>query len=203
MFLASGRLPLDKSTIHLFAGVKETRYESGLFDQCLSSGNSQKNIKGRYCSVFIRARPVNSFLESRSKNHRKLFTEKLVSNVSRAAVSMEIPNPESFFDPMKKADIIVGLCLPSSCSAQDVRHSVANQIGRNYFTLSLSMGKSDVGNQSKPYSFVTATHEMFCHDGLRIQDPPSPDGISTAFKYLLTIISSRYLPTKCLLVVVV
>ncbi len=151
MFQASGRLPFDRATNYAFAGAKETRYESGLFDECISSGNPIQNIKGQYCSVFINAEPLGAEFVN-----KPVFDGKVLDN-PRAAVAMRPRNTLILYDSNPVADIIVGLCLPSSCSAQDVRNSVANKIGRTIFQL-----PNHGGNQSSLFSYVTYLMKIIC-----------------------------------------
>ena len=155
-------MPFDGATNYIFAGAKETRYEQGLFDECISSGDPTKNIKGQYCSVFINAEPLDD-------------TNSVL--IPRAAEAIRPRNTLFLYSFKPVADVIVGLCLPSSCSAQDVRNSVANKIGRTMFQLP---NNQHDGN----HSFVTTTHDRFCHTELKIQEQSSLDGLSIAFMYL-------------------
>ncbi len=164
MFQASGGFPFNGMTNYAFTGAKETRYDPGLFDECISSVNPENNIKGQYCSVFIRAKPLDYSSDS------KFVTP-------RVDVAMRPQNHLFLFSHKPVADVIVGLCLPSSCSAQDVQNSVANKIGRTTFKLA----DKQKNQSSALFSLVTATHDRFCQTESKVKEQSPLDGLSIAF----------------------
>ena len=73
-------------------------------------------------------------------------------------------------------DVIIGLCLPSSCSANDIQVANAHAIGR--FTFQLAKKPDDTLGL---YSLATTTHERYCHTENKIKEQSSFDGLSISF----------------------
>ena len=171
MIQSSGKLPYDGSIAKLLVtSAKETRYEAGLFDQCISSGSPIGEIKGKYCSVYISPQPLHPDLNEEDFTFDEKSPSGALLKVPRTAEAARKPNPFALTNP---ADLIIGLCLPSSCSAQDVRNAVAQRIGRTTFQFSnkqQGVDGSEVGNNTTLYSFITITHDRLCHTELNIRE---------------------------------
>ena len=100
MFASTGKLP-DIQNIVASHITGQTYFDFGLFDQCIEIDQS------RYCSVFFNVRSTSH------DNDIKL------KNVKRPAYS---------HDPVRHNDGVVGFCIPSACSAEDLRSAVAQQM---------------------------------------------------------------------------
>ena len=73
-------------------------------------------------------------------------------------------------------DMIIGFCLPSSCSAHDLQVAIAQDIGR--FTFQLAKKPDDTLGL---YSLATTTHERYCHTENKIKEQSSFDVLSISF----------------------
>ena len=73
-------------------------------------------------------------------------------------------------------DMIIGFCLPSSCSAHDLQVAIAHAIGR--FTFELAKKPGDTLGL---YSLATTTHERYCHTENKVQEQSSFDWLSISF----------------------
>lgn len=182
MFQASGTLPRHGSKDYILISDKEIRYELGLFDQCISSGSQTEEIKGQYCSIFIKAQPLQKPYSLEDFNINGKSETGLELKTPRMSVAKRQKN---YHTPVNQADVVVGLCLPSSCSAQDVRNAVAQMIGRNTFHLVRKTHESDdANNQKLLYSLLSSTHDDFCYTKSKILEAGSHDGLSIAFMYI-------------------
>ena len=115
----------------------------GLFDQCLSIRVNTSGVgpfRGRYCSVYFK-------------------TEALDESSVSASWRVEPKQSDGYFGLVNPISQGVGLCVPSVCSAADVRHAVAQLVG--IFPL-----PGPRGNRS---SIVTITDERYCYSE---DDPP-------------------------------
>ncbi len=161
MYHASGRLSLDESTNFMIAGLGNNVHQSpGLFDQCIASSSPSGRIRGQYCSVFLSIQPI---LE---QNDRSLSIEPKVTIAGR---------PMHVLAPTFAADSIIGFCLPSSCSAEDLRTAVANKIGRTTFWTKNKNGTVTL------QSILTINHDRFCHSEIKIQEKQELDALCIAF----------------------
>lgn len=147
---SSGKLP---EVIQLLTRSQSgnNRFEYGLFDQCISSQSDTGQFTGQYCTVFLELEEVGEVElgEARSK---------------------EIEIPKSIFNHLSTKEGIVGLCLPSSCSALDVRKAVAQRVGKLKFPLSgnsLSLLSSSLIKNQKSgdviVSVTTISDESYCY----------------------------------------
>ena len=123
MFESSGSL--TRKLIQTANG--NVHHEAGLFDECLLSIDDDVNsFQGQYCTVFFDLKP----LEQQSVN---------------------LNNDEA--EPMEEmgnfAKSSVGFCIPSTCTARDLRSAVAQRVG---------------------VSLVSITNEDYCYtqDKIRI-----------------------------------
>ena len=104
VYEASGRLV--EELIHTGSG--NVHHESGLFDECLSVVTDGVDFDGQYCSVF--------------------FDLKLVSSVE-SDVDEESNEGEPYTHMSNFRMPSIGFCLPSTCSARDLRSAVAQLVG--------------------------------------------------------------------------
>ena len=166
MIQALGKIPSDGFMAKLLLfGTKEMQQEPGLFDQCLSLKSTIGKIKGKYCSVFISEQPLQPSLEIVDFKSNGLFSS---ANLKKSQMGLAA-RPQSIFS-VNLADIVIGLCVPSSCSAQDVRNAVSQRIGRSAFQFPSKQRESNGGNKTLFYSYVTKTHDRFCQTKLDISE---------------------------------
>lgn len=146
---SSGQLP---------AGIvgDDSFHAEGLFDECLAVRSEPDRFRGKYCTVFFKLESVEQsetiFQDSAIEDHgrsetilfvlRRLFgmsvdsTTKIKPKISQSDTYSSIKNYPSF-----------SFCLPSSCSASDLGHSIAQMVG-SYV----------IGNQS----VVTVADDNLC-----------------------------------------
>ena len=103
VFEASGRLV--EELIHTGSG--NVHHESGLFDECLSVVTDGVDFGGQYCTVF--------------------FDLKLISPVE-SNVDGESHEGEPYTHMSNFRMPSVGFCLPSTCTARDLRSAVAQLV---------------------------------------------------------------------------
>ena len=152
MFQASGRLTFDGSTNFMITSFGfNVQYDPGLFDQCIAASSPSGKIRGQYCSVFLSSQQHNGS----SLNEPKV---KLADRQIHPLV------------PVNVADLVIGFCLPSSCSAKDLQIAIAHTIGRTTFQKKKSF-----------YSIVTSSHDRFCHTEIKIQNQSVMDSTCIAF----------------------
>ncbi|XP_057365085.1 nose resistant to fluoxetine protein 6-like [Daphnia carinata] len=144
-------------------------HADGLFDECLAVRGP--NFTGQYCTAYFKAAPVtesdiiyqdmstnlddNEDVEQRSANLVTLL--QLLGILSSSAGRVEPKIAQA--DVLAYAFPSISFCLPSSCSADDLGHAVAELVG-SYI----------ISN----YSLVTVTDEVYCFTDH--EDPPSFDG---------------------------
>lgn len=105
VYESSGRLV--EELIHTGSG--NVHHESGLFDECLSVRSDDIVFRGQYCSVFFDLKPISSNVNDMDTNSNEGEPYTYMSNFRMPSVSY---------------------CLPSTCSARDLRSAVAQLVGR-------------------------------------------------------------------------
>ena len=103
VFEASGRLV--EELIHTGSG--NVHHESGLFDECLSVVTDGVDFGGQYCTVFFDLK----------------FISPVESNVDGESHEGE---PYTHMSNFRMPS--VGFCLPSTCTARDLRSAVAQLV---------------------------------------------------------------------------
>lgn len=178
VFHASGILSIRESKNHLFYEDNEIRYNLGLYDQCISSRSQTDQIEGQYCSVFLKAEPLQQPYNFASFDISKKSETGLDLKNPRVSVAKRYKNvyPHRYL-----ADLVVGLCLPSSCRAEDVRNAVAQTIGKNTFYFVKKGDRPEANHQKLIYSFLTSTEDRLCHTESKILDKSSHDDLSIVF----------------------
>ena len=159
MFRASGKLPFDESIRFMISNeYSDVQHAPGLFDECVSSSTSSPdgNIQGQYCSVSISAHPLDrkSLLSMKSDDELSIYKGLLLKE-PRVSVA---PKKNHLYDVVEAPQVVIGTCLPASCSYKDLRTAVAYSIGRTIFHLPQ---KND-GNMDTLYSMVTSANELNC-----------------------------------------
>ena len=114
-------------------------HESGLFDECLSVESDRVPFQGQYCTVFFELKPVKE--EETNVNH--------LENISNTSTDEPVENLYTYQKPS------VGFCLPSTCSASDLRSAVAQHVG--YRTI-----------KETNFSIVTVANENYCYTQKKI-----------------------------------
>ena len=71
----------------------------------------------------------------------------------------------------------VDLCVPSSCSAEDVRRSVAEFVGRE----TIYSDRDAMLNKVRYYSIVTYTGDEWCYTREKVDAPPIFDAVDFSF----------------------
>lgn len=179
VFQASGKLPFDESIRFMIGNEhSDVQHAPGLFDQCVSASTSSPdgNIEGQYCSVSISAHPLDrqSLISIKSDDELSIYKNVLLQE-PRVSVA---PKKNHLYDVVEEPQVVIGTCLPASCSYKDLRTAVAYSIGRTIFHLPQKNGR----NMDTLYSMVTSANEQNC-----IKNSPSEsdsDGLpEIAFKY--------------------
>jgi hypothetical protein len=119
-------------------GSDNMHHESGLFDECLSVESDRVPFQGQYCTVFFKLKPVKE--EETNVNQE---------NISNTSTDEPVENLYTYQKPS------VGFCLPSTCSAGDLRSAVAQHVG--YRTI-----------KETNFSIVTVANENYCHTQKKI-----------------------------------
>ncbi|XP_057379360.1 nose resistant to fluoxetine protein 6-like [Daphnia carinata] len=127
MYESSGRL--IENLIYIEEN-SDVHHETGLFDGCVSVQSDGIPFQGQYCTVFFGLKQVDSGGISNSVENWK--------------EEEPIEKSSNFLKPS------VGFCLPSTCSARDLRSAVAQQVGYR-----VSNGKN--------FSIVATSSEDYCY----------------------------------------
>ena len=153
----------------------------GLFDECIEAKASWTNteFRGQYCTVFFGSEKVlPEELEETDP-----ATENQRSNwVSILQFFQWLYNGPSLKEPKARdTDYYsrylpsMDYCIPSSCSAEDFRSSIAQLIG------SRTIDNRTYDGVNYYYSSVTLTDERYCYTQEKIEAPPNFDGPDIAF----------------------
>jgi len=129
----------------------QSYFEMGLFDQCLAvrAVTDTTEFRGKYCSVYFQVKPIGLLQATASLTADEIRVE-------------DVPRPASTYDPIRLHNAgLFGFCIPSSCSAQDLRSALANQLGTN--------GSTSI------HSILISTDDNHCHTDTkeRSMDAPS------------------------------
>lgn len=153
-------------------------HAEGLFDECLAIKVPDGNrFRGQYCSVFFRPEPVDP-----SEITREDLDNSTITSTHSGSTSPLLVILRSIFGPLvseervqpKTADAdamtyvmpSLSLCLPSSCSALDVRQAISHLIG-SYV----------IANKS----IVTIADEHYCFSDNNGDQPNTLDGPTLFF----------------------
>lgn len=109
MYESSGRLVEHLLYID---GSENVHFESGLFDDCVSVRSDAIAFQGQYCTVFFGLKPVTN--------------EQSVDDHETTSSDDYWTSKENIYDNQKPA---VGFCLPSSCTAKDLRSAISQRVG--------------------------------------------------------------------------
>ena len=127
VYESSGRLAEEL----IYTGSGHVHHESGLFDRCLVAIQASDDLEfqGQFCSVFFELKPTSSI---------EHYTAEPYKNMS----NFRMPS--------------VGFCLPSTCSAKDLRSAVAQLLDNR-------------NSRGANYSIVTLGSEDYCYTRQKIE----------------------------------
>ncbi|XP_046631169.1 nose resistant to fluoxetine protein 6-like isoform X3 [Daphnia pulicaria] len=131
MYESSGKLV--KNLIYA-EGSDKVHHGSGLFDECLSVQSEGVPFQGQYCTVFFGLKLIDQ--EESALGHRNDTN------------SLNEEEPNEHISNFQKPS--VSFCLPSTCTAGDLRSAVAQLVGFR------------VINQNN-YSIVTISSDNYCY----------------------------------------
>ncbi|XP_057379361.1 nose resistant to fluoxetine protein 6-like isoform X1 [Daphnia carinata] len=133
MYESSGRLVEDLIYIE---GSSDVHHEPGLFDACVSVQSDGIPFKGQYCTVFF------GLKEEKNIGNQQTDFMTPSSNVEDS----NEPN-ESLSDYQTPS---VGFCLPSTCSASDLRSALVHRVGHRI-------------TKGKKFLIVVNSDETYCY----------------------------------------
>ena len=150
-----------ESSAELPAGIigNENYHAEGLFDECLAIRSIPDRFGGQYCTLFFKMDPIDhSDITVHAGPYPEEFNifRRLVDNTVRVKPKIAASDSLVLYHNYPS----LSLCLPASCSASDLRQSVANLIGQ--FVIA-------------NHSVVTMSGENFCFSQDR--HPQSFDGL--------------------------
>jgi len=164
VYESSGRLVEDLIYIE---GSDNVHHGSGLFDECLSVESDEVPFQGQYCTVFFGLKQTHPD-ESVSKNDA--IVEKPNEHIS------------NFQKPS------VGFCLPSTCSASDLRSAVAQLVGSRVI-------------KEKKFSVVAISGENYCYTQEKINASKATfDYLTLAVLYVYSNLNICFLLTPIFLI---
>ncbi len=132
MYQSSGRL--EEHLIHTGSGY--VHHDLGFFDECVSIHPSDVPFQGQYCTVFF---DLTSVLKRQNyENQNPAIYE---SSDKEGEPKNHISN---FLMPS------IGFCLPSTCSARELRYAVAQRIGYRLI-------------ENVNFSLVAIANESYCY----------------------------------------
>lgn len=142
MYESSGRLAeqlfnTDSQNVH---------HSTGLFDECLSIQPEDEPFQGQYCTVFFENESVREH-ENDHDYHSQAILETGKTAVCKEGEPKE--HKSNFLMPS------VGFCLPSTCSASDLRSAVAQLVGQQLI------------NKTN-FTMVVITNENYCYSQNKI-----------------------------------
>ena len=135
MYQSSGKLA--ENLIH--TGSDYVHHDLGFFDECISVQPNSAPFQGQYCTVFFDL--ILATKQQHNEKHNNYSTFDLVINAKEGEPKKHISN---FVMPS------VGFCLPSTCSARDLRSAVSQRIGYRLV-------------QEKHFSLIAITNENYCY----------------------------------------
>lgn len=128
----------------------------GLFDECINARDYQKNhsFSGQYCTVFFKTATTeeNDFADdplAPSKANEWLTILQLFQEYYNETVKLKEPKVANF----SAGDNYLpstGLCLPSTCTSEDVRESVAQLVG--WYTIAPNTSIVTIGDENYCYT---------------------------------------------------
>lgn len=133
-----------------------THHAPGLFDQCLAVRSQRDdkgdNFRGQYCSVFFDIEELSAKGSSSPTGYRESQQHDDDDEVDEIVAPKErsVRRPVHSHESTSDAGV-VGFCIPSSCSARDLRSAVAQLLGTR-----------TIGTSS-PASVVTITDQDHCY----------------------------------------
>lgn len=151
MLESSGKLPSDGIT-----GRESKFHANGLFDECLAVRAPNNQFAGQYCTLFFKLVSVNRsddliiYDDQQHMNKQDRIVTALLEMTGANFESLtRLGKPEVSKPDFMTALLFpsISLCLPSSCSSNDVLQSMAELVG-HYI----------VSNRS----IMTITDERFC-----------------------------------------
>lgn len=145
---SSGQLP---------AGVigDDSFHAEGSYDECLAVRSDPYRFRGKYCTVFFKMESIGQSetvyqdsIEEHESSHTISFILHRLFGMSLDPISRIKPkiSPSDTYSSILNYPSF-SLCLPSSCSASDLGHSIAQMVG-SYV----------IGNES----IVTVADENLC-----------------------------------------
>ena len=153
----------------------------GLFDECLSIRAvpdvqpSSTLFTGQYCTVYFHVEPVSadeihSLNDPNQRAENWLLLYQIYQQLFNESLPLKTPKIRET-DPNTPFLPSVGLCLPSSCSAEDVRSACAQQVGSSTIRCN--------------HSVVTITDANYCYTKEKVDAPPDLDGADITVMYVL------------------
>jgi len=116
--------------------------------------------------VFLELEPFYSIGEVEEQGEERNTT-------SRVPKSKDIKTPKLSYDELTTKESVVGLCLPSSCNAQDVRSAVAQRIGKLNFPLGgsifASLSSYRIKDPNTVVAVTTIADEKYCFTGEKVK----------------------------------
>lgn len=161
----------------------------GLFDECLGV-RTPFNYTGKYCTAYFRREPVDpsELQNTTSSKHSAptsrtnwLYFYQLLNLLTQGPMLVEPKERDT--DLYSTYDPSAGFCIPSSCSAEDFRKSVAQLVGAQA-----------LGDETNGYSsIVSMADETECFTLDEVNAPPDLDGpditvLYVIFRFLIIII---------------
>jgi hypothetical protein len=153
----------------------------GLFDECLSVGHwAEMPFHGQYCTVFFDSALVMPW-ELEEPSPKKINSENnemqrnnwvgILQGLELLYNGPRLKEPKMrSSDPNSKNLMALDYCIPSSCSAQDFRSSVAQLVG------SRVIGNTTYDGNFYYTSMVTINDENYCYTTEKIHTPPKYNG---------------------------
>lgn len=122
----------------------------GLFDECIKS-HDDKSISGQYCTVFFKTAAVQAddLTETSPRANEWLTILQIFQQLNNNTTQLKEPKTGDFTEGDSYFPS-TGLCLPSSCTSEDVRKSVAQLVGS--FTITPNTSIVTIGDESYCYT---------------------------------------------------
>ncbi|XP_057375604.2 nose resistant to fluoxetine protein 6-like [Daphnia carinata] len=138
MYESSGRLA--EQLFH--TNSHNVHHSSGLFDECLSIQPEDVPFQGQYCTVFFE----NESVREHENDHNYRSQDLLETGKTAVCKEGEPKEHKSNFVMPS-----VGFCLPSTCSARDLRSAVAQMVGKQ-LTNKMDFTMVAIANENYCYS---------------------------------------------------
>ena len=178
VFESTGKLP---EALH----GNDNLHGLGLFDECLTVGSgSEMPFEGKYCTVFFDSALVMPWeLEETKTIKNNLDGNEMQRNnwvgilqgLELLYNGPRLKEPKvRDSDPNSKNLIALDYCIPSTCTAEDFRSSVAQLVG------SRVIGNTTYDDNFYYTSMVTINDENYCYTTEKIHAPPKYNGADIA-----------------------